>query len=69
MAIFDVRRIVEAHQLVDISVGKIFCRIPRQNCLAVGAVYLREGQLVGLQSPRFLCVVLRSMLVVYEAHP
>ena len=60
---------MQAHQLVDIPVGKILCRISRQNRLAVGAVYLLEGQLVGFLSTSLLCVVLRGMLVVYEAHP
>jgi hypothetical protein len=69
MAALDMRRIMQAHQLVDVSVGEILCRISRQNSLTVRAVNLLEGQPVGCRSLRFLCVVFGGMLVVYKSHP
>jgi hypothetical protein len=57
VAIFDVCRIVQMHELVNVCIGEVFCGIPRKHNLAVGAIDLLECHNVAY-ADLFLCVIL-----------
>src|SRR5690606_38945013 len=44
MAVFDMSRIVQSNELINICVCEVFCRIPCKHSLAVGAIDLLERQ-------------------------